>query len=126
VITKLQKKNKYGNTRATYKGMRFQSKGECNRYKELELLQLGGVITNLKRQVKHVLTSHGIAVGTYTSDFEYSSRDYVTVKGWRHVIEDFKGEKTELFKLKWALMKAEFLGTDVVLLLTSKNTRGCR
>mgnify|MGYP007100125310 CR=1 FL=1 len=49
---KLKKKKtpKYRNVATTYNGIRFQSKAECERYKELELLQKAGHISYFLRQ----------------------------------------------------------------------------
>lgn len=44
-------KSKYGNKKIEYFGEVFDSKKELNRYLELKLLERGGAISDLKRQV---------------------------------------------------------------------------
>jgi hypothetical protein len=131
----LQKKApKYGNKITIYKGIKFRSKGECERYKQLELREIAGYVRNIKRQVKHNLISNGVKVGTYTSDFEYEEFSGYTNKPipmkstdliWDKVIEDFKGKATPLFKLKWNIMESmpEFQNVKFVV---SKGKRGYR
>lgn len=84
----------------------FDSTGEFARWQDLKLLQRGGVITGLKRQVKFELvpkqkTKDGKNVQPvdYVADFRY----YDTRTGeW--ITEDFKGMKTDAYKIKKKLM----------------------
>lgn len=84
----------------------FDSMGEYARWQDLKLLQRGGVITGLKRQVKFELvpkqkTKDGKNVQPvdYVADFRY----YDTRTGeW--ITEDFKGVKTDAYKIKKKLM----------------------
>lgn len=89
------------------KGRKHDSKAEFRRCYELELLEKAGEIRDLKRQVKHVLIpaqydSSGKLLEkaiTYTSDFEY-----VDVRTGEAVVEDVKGVRTEVYKIKRKLM----------------------
>ena len=47
--------NKYRSKKVVYKGEKFDSKKEANRYGELLLLQRAGKISDLKRQVRYLL-----------------------------------------------------------------------
>lgn len=115
-----KKPPKFHNKIVEYKGYKFRSIGECERYKELELLELARYITDLKRQVKHDLRSNGLIVGTYTSDFEYHER----LEGILcYIIEDFKGASTELFRLKWGIMQSMNPTDSVVFRITKKQRR---
>jgi len=84
----------------------FDSMGEYARWQDLKLLQRGGVITGLKRQVKFELvpkqtTKDGKTVPAvdYVADFRY----YDTRKQeW--ITEDFKGVRTDAYKIKKKLM----------------------
>jgi hypothetical protein len=49
------KRSKYGNKKVTRDGITFDSMKEARRYAELMLLQRGGVIQGLQRQVKFEL-----------------------------------------------------------------------
>lgn len=46
---------KYKNRKIIVDGIKFDSKKEAARYKELKMLEKAGVISNLQRQVKYVL-----------------------------------------------------------------------
>ena len=48
-------RNKYGNIKVNFRGMKFDSKKEARRYQELLLMELGGEITGLDRQPRFVL-----------------------------------------------------------------------
>ncbi len=134
-----KKPPKFGNKITEYKGYKFRSKGECERWKELELLQIAGEICNLKRQTKHFLILDGFTVGTYTDDFNYLER-YSTGRVYpssqaakiyqeRYVVEDFKGDKTDLFQLKWNIlhvMYAAAIKQGTMVFRITKKQRGRR
>ena len=50
-----KKINKYHNKKVTYNGMKFDSKKEMQRYKDLELLESTDYICNLELQKKFLL-----------------------------------------------------------------------
>lgn len=97
--------NKYHNEPIIIDGIRFQSKKEGQRWQELRLLQRAGEIDNLQRQVPFVIcpqcktrTGKNQMARKYVADFVY------TDKTGRLVVEDAKGVKTDVYKLKKALM----------------------
>lgn len=100
----MPKKNKYGNRIVEYDGHKFDSIAERDRYIDLKLLEKAGLISNLKLQVKYELIKAAEAEGVkfpaygYIADFVYKDKDGDTV------IEDVKGMRTPLYKLKRALM----------------------
>lgn len=97
--------SKYNAKKVEYNGMTFDSKRELKRYKELELLEQAGEISNLQRQVKYILiptqrepdtigVRGGVKKGkviehecSYTADFVYNDEDGDLV------VEDVKGYK---------------------------------
>ena len=107
--------SKYNAKKVEYNGMTFDSKRELKRYKELELLQESGEITNLQRQVKYVLIPTqrepdiigkrgGVKKGkviehecSYTADFVYE-------EDGETIVEDSKGFKTKDYSIKRKLM----------------------
>lgn len=99
------KANKYQAQKCLYNGIRFDSKREANRYAELLLLSRGGQITGLQRQVKFELIpaqkdENGKFVErslTYVADFTYHQNG-------EFVVEDVKGVRTEVYKIKKKLM----------------------
>ncbi|WP_215905087.1 DUF1064 domain-containing protein [Treponema phagedenis] len=85
----------------TADGIVFASKAEMLRYKELRLLEKSGVIKNLELQPKFLIipaTEKGGRATHYVADFRY------TTKGGGEIVEDVKGVKTEVYKLKKKLL----------------------
>ena len=103
------KQNKYRNKEISIAGQIFQSKLEAKRYKQLALLEKAGEIKNLQMQVKFELQEaftknkkHYRAI-TYIADFVYY--DNITKK---IIIEDTKGIKTDVFKIKQKLFEKKY------------------
>lgn len=100
---------------------RFDSKGEKNRYIELLLLQQAGKIRSLKRQVSFniqdsfndIYDNKLVRSINYTCDFYYYDED-----NKRYVAEDFKGAQTDVFKLKWKLVKCKYQDENLEFRLT--------
>jgi len=106
--------SKYRNKKVEIDGLKFDSQKEGRRYLELKNLSRGGYIQGLECQPKFwfEIEGHRLAIGgrvvSYTADFKYyeAGSDVAT-------IEDVKGFKTPVYKLKRALMKAVH-GIDVL------------
>ena len=96
-------RSKYGAVPTRLDGIRFASKREADRYAQLRVLELAGHITNLQLQPAFDLHAlGGLKVARYVADFAY--RDERT----QHlVIEDAKGMKTPVFRLKAKWLQAE-------------------
>ncbi len=98
--------NKYGNARTEIDGITFASRHEANRYIELKYMERAGLISRLELQKVYTL------IGTqkdksgkvierpvkYIADFVYKDQD------GRTVVEDAKGMKTDVYKIKRKLM----------------------
>lgn len=97
--------SKYRSVKTEVNGHIFDSAKEAGRYAELLLLQRGGQIGRLQRQVRYPLRVNGILVTTYVADFVY-------MEDGRFVIEDAKGYRTPVYRLKKKLMAA--LGWGIV------------
>lgn len=96
--------SKYRNVKTTVFGKTFSSKHEAKRYMELKILLDAGEIFDLRMQVPYELipsfkldgeTYRGIK---YVADFVYKDKD------GNEVVEDAKGMRTEVYKLKRKLM----------------------
>jgi hypothetical protein len=83
------------------------SKAEAKRCGELHLLQRAGEIRLLEREPAFPVTVNGIKVFTYKADFAY-----FTDAG--RTIEDVKGVKTPVYKLKKKLVEAYYQGVKIV------------
>lgn len=104
---------KYGNKLTVINGTRFHSKGESRRFLELQLLEKAEKISNLKLQVTFPLIVNGVEVATYKADFTY-------IENSKLVIEDYKGFQTDIFKLKWKILKAMMIDSkDVIFRITT-------
>lgn len=91
--------SKYGNIRTEVKGMKFDSRREARRWMVLRLEERAGEIRDLRRQVEYPLTVNGMTVAVYRADFTYLRKGEL-------VVEDSKGFRTEVFRLKAKLMLA--------------------
>lgn len=110
-------RSKYHNKKITVDGITFDSQKEANRWKELKLLERAGEIKELKRQVKFKLlptirepvcemSNQGVFKKgkvlergvDYIADFTYKNK-----AGFLEV-EDVKGYRTEVYKIKKKMM----------------------
>lgn len=91
---------KYGAKKVLLDGNLFDSIKEARRYIELDALQEAGEISFLELQPKFVIDIKGRRVCTYTADFRYRLPDGSVV------VEDVKGVKTPVYRLKKKLMAA--------------------
>lgn len=101
-----KKGSKYSNTKVVYNGMKFDSKRELKRWQELELLQRGGAIKDLERQVSFPMRHCGVKICTYVADFTYTDGD-------RFIVEDCKGFRDRVYLLKKKLVHA-FYGVRIL------------
>lgn len=99
-----QKKRKYRNEIVATEDGTFDSKREAARYGELKLLEKGGLITGIARQVRFFLGDGG----TYIADFVYWD-----LEARRCVVEDCKGFRTPEYIRKRGLM-AKKLGIAIL------------
>lgn len=93
---------KYHNQKTTIDGIVFDSKKEAKRYTVLRSLQEGGYIRGLELQVPFELIpkQSGERAVKYIADFVYWD-----VEKNINVVEDVKGYKTDVYKLKRKLFK---------------------
>ena len=96
------------NSRRTYSNLCqrwFASKAEAQRGEELYLLQMAGEISDLRYQVRFILSqSPKVSI---TIDFAY-------LEGGKRILEDTKGVLTRDFRTKMAWLK-EQKGLDIIL-----------
>jgi hypothetical protein len=101
--------HKYGAVATEIDGIRFASKKEARRYAELKLLEKAGEIRDLQLQPRYPLCAHprmhgaGVKVCDYVADFRYRSGPNGLL-----VIEDVKGMKTPLYRLKKKWFEAQY------------------
>ena len=95
------RRSKYGAIKETVDGVRFASKREAKRYKELMLLFRAGKIRNLELQPEFEFKIDGVKMFTYRADFAY-------FEGEQRVIEDAKGVRTDVYKLKKKIVEKTY------------------
>ena len=98
-------RSKYNNKKIEVDGITFDSRREANRYKALKLLEKAGEISNIERQKRFELIpkqtdAKGITVRAccYVADFVYTDKE------GRQIVEDVKGMRTDVYKIKKKLM----------------------
>lgn len=95
--------SKYHAQRTKVDDITFASKKEAMRYRELKLLERAGEIQDLRLQVPYVLiekSKYGRAI-KYVADFVYQENGQT-------VVEDSKGFKTDIYKLKKRLLAEKY------------------
>ena len=95
--------SKYHAKKETIDGITFASKKEAQRYRELKLMERAGAIRGLQLQVPFDLvkkSKYGRAI-RYIADFVYWEDD-------KMVVEDTKGVRLPVYKLKARLMQELF------------------
>lgn len=102
-----RRQNKYRAQPVVIDGQRFASKREGARWCELRLLERAGEIDQLQTQVSFPCVVEGVKVCSYIADFVYRR-----LPTGDRVVEDAKGMKTPVYRLKKKLVKA-CLGIDV-------------
>lgn len=108
------KTNKYGNKKIIYDGIKFDSKKERNHYIGLKVLERAGEIKDLELQKVFELQPSFKKNGktyrktTYIADFYYFS-----VKDNKYIVEDTKGFKTEVYKLKKKMFEYKYKDLEI-------------
>lgn len=102
-------KSKYHNNRVLVDNIRFDSKKEANRFIILKKRKDAGEITNLSLQKTYVLldgyqiNGKKVRPVIYRADFVYFDK----IKN-KLVIEDTKGYRTDLYKLKKKMFESRY------------------
>lgn len=102
-LRRTPRRNKYGAIRTTIGGIVFDSKLESQHYQELMLQEKAGEISGLEIQKEFVISVNDCQICIYIADFFYKDE-----KMERWVVSDSKGVVTDVFRLKFKLMKAIF------------------
>lgn len=97
-------KSKYHSTKQIIDGHVFASKKEAARYAELKLLERAGIISDLELQKRFELIPSQRIDGKVVECPCYYVCDFAYCEGEKQVIEDAKGMKTEVYKIKKKLM----------------------
>lgn len=94
--------HKFNAVKTVIDGHTFASKAEAKRYGELKMLEKAGEIDGLVLQPRFPLEVNRVSIGAYVADFSY----WTLQRPPGRVIEDVKGMKTPLYRLKKKLVEA--------------------
>ena len=107
----MKKYNKYGNSKVIVDGFKFDSKKESKRYQDLRILLKAGKIENLELQPRFLLQEKFIFAGKAHRKIEYiADFQYLDIERKIIIIEDVKGFKTEVYKIKKKLLLMQLAG----------------
>ena len=108
-------RNKYGNRKCEVDGIKFDSKHEAGRYRQLKLMECAGTITRLEMQKSFVLVEPVILDGRRKPSIRYVA-DFVYIDERENlVVEDAKSPITRtdpVYRMKRHMMKS-LHGIDV-------------
>lgn len=101
--------SKYKNKKVVVDGIEFDSKKEAGRYKELKLLEKAGKIKDLELQkVFELIPSFKKNGKTYRKTTYKADFSYFDITEGKYKVEDVKGFKTDVYKLKKKLFEYKF------------------
>ena len=99
--------SKYNNTKVRLGGEVFDSKREYRRWSELRLLERAGLINKLERQVRFRLIDGHKSEDRTERPCDYIA-DFVYYEDGKMVVEDCKGMRTDVYKIKRKLMLEKY------------------
>ena len=100
---KKAKQSKYHAVKTVLDDMKFDSKKEAKRYTQLKQMERSGLIKKLRLQVPFVLVDKSC----YGCEIKYVA-DFVYIENGIEIVEDVKGVKTPVYKLKKRLMAERY------------------
>lgn len=105
----MQRRNKFNAIHTEVDGIKFDSKAEARRYKVLKAMECDGKIKDLQLQPEFELVPHykSPANGRMVRAIKYRA-DFQYIEGGQIVVEDVKGRKTDVYKLKKKLFEYRY------------------
>lgn len=111
ILVPVESFSKYGNKKTIVDGIKFDSQKEANRYLVLKDMLMHDEIEDLQLQPKFLLQESykhkGVTIRKiyYIADFSYKQEGKL-------VVEDVKGKKTDVYKLKRKLFLYRYKDID--------------
>lgn len=99
--------SKYHARKTTVDGITFDSRREADRYLALKGMEDDGAIEDLRRQVRYELVPAFDVDGRHYRPVYYVA-DFVYVEDGKTVVEDVKGMRTDVYKLKSKLFARRY------------------
>lgn len=100
-------RSKYHAKKTTVGGITFDSRKEADRYLVLKGMEEDGSIENLRRQVRYELIPAFDADGKHYRPVYYVA-DFVYREDGREIVEDVKGMRTDVYRLKSKLFARRY------------------
>nr|UVN01762.1 MAG: protein of unknown function DUF1064 [Bacteriophage sp.] len=100
-------RSKYHARKTTVDGITFDSRKEADRYLVLKGMEEGGSIEDLRRQVRYELVPAFDVDGRHYRPVYYVA-DFVYVEDGKEVVEDVKGMRTDVYRLKSKLFAQRY------------------
>lgn len=108
---------KYNNKKTQVKAYVFDSALEAKRYRQLELMQQAGEISDLRLQVPFLLQESFVKNGKTYRKIEYiADFVYYDNKLKKTIVEDTKGIKTDVFKIKQKLFEKQYQHLEIKII----------
>lgn len=99
--------NKYHARKETVDGITFDSRREAYRYLALKSMEEDGTIEDLRRQVRYELVPAFDVDGNHYRPIYYVA-DFTYRKDGKEVVEDVKGMRTDVYRLKSKLFAKRY------------------
>lgn len=96
-----RRRSKYNAVKTMLGGITFDSAHEAERYADLRLLLASGQISDLELQPRFEVIVSGEHICYYRADFRYRENGNT-------IVEDAKGFRTAVYRLKKKLVEASF------------------
>lgn len=110
--TEMSRNHKYNAKKTMFDGIQFDSQKEAFRYGELKLLERAGEIAELELQPRFLLQEGFTdSKGKRRRKIEYVA-DFQYIENGKIVVEDSKGFKTDVFKIKEKLLLKKYPEID--------------
>lgn len=100
-------RSKYHAKKTTVDGITFDSRREADRYLALKSMEEDGAIEDLRRQVRYELVPAFDMDGKHYRAVYYVA-DFVYVEDGKEVVEDVKGMRTDVYRLKSKLFARRY------------------
>lgn len=100
-------RSKYRAKKTVVDGITFDSRKEADRYLVLKGMEDDGTIEGLRRQVRYELVPAFDVDGRHYRPVYYVA-DFVYVENGKEVVEDVKGMRTDVYRLKSKLFARRY------------------
>lgn len=102
-------RSKYHAKKTVVDGITFDSKREADRYLVLKSMEEDGAIEDLRRQVRYeLMPAFDVDGRHYRPVFYVADFVYVDKETGKEVVEDVKGMRTDVYKLKSKLFARRY------------------